>query len=147
MAIGAINSISIATLSPGITISTPVRQMRHSRHVRRAEVKLWTIPGKERRVSSAFFLRQHIRFGLELRVRGNRTRLRDYLAALNVLALNSAQQQPNVVSRRAFVQQLLEHLDARHHRLYRRPDAHHFHRLAYLHYPALHSPVATVPRP
>ena len=116
IAIGAINSISIATLSPGITISTPVRQMRHSRHVRRPEVELRPVAREERRVPSAFFLRQHIRFRLELRVRRDRARLRDYLSALDVLALHSAQQQPDVVSRHAFVQQLLEHLHARHHR-------------------------------
>src|SRR5688572_12706732 len=116
------------------------RQRRHSRHVRGPEVKLWAVSGEERRVSSTLFLRQHIGLGLELRVRCDRARFRDYLAALNVLALNATQQQPYVVSRHAFVQQLLEHLHARYYRLYRRSDPYHLYRLVHLHHAPLHSP-------
>src|SRR5687768_16529843 len=116
------------------------RQRRHPRHVRGPEVKLWAVSREERRVSSTLFLRQHIGLSLELRVRCDRARLRDYLAALNVLALNAAQQQPYVVSRHAFVQQLLEHLHPRHHRLYRRSDPYHLDRLVHLHHAAFNSP-------
>src|SRR5260370_17296159 len=117
-----------------------LRQRRHSRHVRRAKVKLRPVPGKERRVPPSFFLRQHIRFRLELRVRRDAPWLGYHLPPLDVLALHSAQQQPNVVSRRPFVQQLLEHLHPRHHRRPRRLDAHHFHRLVHLYLPPLHPP-------
>src|SRR5882762_4869073 len=60
-----------------------LRQVRHSRHVRRAKVKLRPVTGEERRVSSALFLGQHISLSLELRVRRYRPRLRDYLSSLN----------------------------------------------------------------
>src|SRR5688572_1665172 len=84
-------------------------------------------------MTSAFFLRQHVRFRLELRVRRDRTGLRNHLSALDVLALYSAQQQTNVVARHAFVQQLLEHLDARHHCLCCRPNTDNLHRLVHFH--------------
>jgi len=69
MAIGTIKLTSIVTLSPGITISTPSGKRHNARHVRRAEVKLWTVIGEERRMTSAFFLRQNIGFRLKLRMR------------------------------------------------------------------------------
>src|SRR5262249_14234823 len=99
------------------------RQRRHSRHVRRAQVELRAVATEEWRVASTSFLRHTIRLCLELRVRRDAARLRDYLAALNVFAVDTTQQQPNVVSRHALVQQLLEHFHARHHRRLRRPDA------------------------
>src|SRR6185437_7165386 len=64
------------------------------------------------RVAAAFVLAQHVNFALELLVRLDRTRLRDHLAALDVVFFNTAQQQSDVVARTAFVEQLLEHLDA-----------------------------------
>src|SRR6185503_48024 len=117
----------------------PRRQTRHSRHVRGAEVELRPVARKERCVPSPFFLRQHIRLGLELRVRRDRTRLRDYLPPLNVLALHSPQQQADVVSSYAFVQQLLEHLNAGDDGRLRWPDAYDLHTLVHLHLAALHS--------
>src|SRR6266850_1594408 len=65
----------------------PRRQVRHSRHVRRPEVELRPVAVEERRVPPALFLRQHVRLGLELRVRRDRPRLREHLPALDVLAL------------------------------------------------------------
>src|ERR1700741_1196755 len=115
------------------------RQMRHSRHVRRAEVELRPVARKERRVPPSLFLRQHISLGLELRVRRDRTGLRDYLPPLDVLALDTAQQQTNVVSGRALVQKLLEHLHAGHHCLGRGPDTDDLHLLVHLHLAALHT--------
>src|SRR5712691_640805 len=66
------------------------RQIRHPRYVRRPKVKLRPIAREERRMSSAFFLRQHISLSLELRVRRYAPRLRDYLPTLDVLALHSS---------------------------------------------------------
>ena len=68
MAIGVMSLRRTVMLSPGITISTPSAGY-HARHVRRPEVELRTIPHEERRVPAAFFLRQNVDFGLELRVR------------------------------------------------------------------------------
>ena len=113
--------------------------MGHARHVRRSEVELRPVAGEERRVPPAFFLRQHIGLSLELRVRRDAARLRDYLPPLDVLALHSSEQQPYVVSRHSFIKQLLEHLHPRHYRLERRPDAHYFHRLVDLHLAPLYS--------
>src|SRR5688572_32245337 len=90
--------------------------MRDTRHVRGPEIKLRPVTRKERRVPSALFLRQHVSFSLELRVRRDAPRLCNHLPALDVLALYATQQQTNVVACRAFVQQLLEHLHTRHHR-------------------------------
>src|ERR1051325_6799031 len=67
IAIGAINSISIATLSPGITISTP--SGKWATPVRGAEVELRPVTGEKRGVSPPLFLRQDVGFRLELRVR------------------------------------------------------------------------------
>ena len=45
------------------------RQVNHAGHVGGAEVELRTIVGKERRVTATLFLRQDVRFCLELGVR------------------------------------------------------------------------------
>src|SRR6266404_8969278 len=93
------------------------RQLRHARHVRRSQIKLWTISLKERRMTSAFFLRQDIDLSLELGVRRDRSTLCQHHPALDVFLRNAAQQQASVVARHAFVQLLLEHFDAGHNRL------------------------------
>jgi hypothetical protein len=54
------------------------------------------------------------------------------LPALDFLAVYAAQQQSHVVTRPAFVEQLLEHLDACHHRRARIADAHDLHVLTHL---------------
>ena len=56
-------------------------------------------------------LRQDVDRPLELRVRGDRARLADDLAALDVLALDAPEQEADVVARLALVEQLAEHLD------------------------------------
>src|SRR6185369_8313190 len=94
-------------------------QRRHSRHIRRPEVELRSIPAEKRRVPSSLFLRQHIYLCFELRVRRDRTRLCYHLPSLDLFSLNPSQQQPHVVSRHSRVQQLLEHLNAGHYRLSR----------------------------
>src|SRR5271165_6068562 len=52
----------------------PCVQLHVSRHVRSAEVELWPVAREKRGVPSAFFLRQHVRFGLELGVWRDRAR-------------------------------------------------------------------------
>src|SRR5580704_4366633 len=115
------------------------RQLRHARHVRRAQVKLRAVSLEEWRMTPSFFLRQNVNFRLELGVRSDRSALRQHHAALHIFFRNTAQQQASVVSRQSFVQLLLEHFDARHHRLARVAEAYNFHFLAYLHLAALDS--------
>src|ERR1022692_371053 len=81
-------------------------------HVGGAEVELGTVVVEERRVTSALVLGQDVDLRLEQGVRSVGTRLDDDLAALHVLALDAAEQQPGVVARLTLVQDLVEHLDA-----------------------------------
>src|SRR2546423_648624 len=76
---------------------------------------------EERRVAAALLLREHVDLGLEVGVRRDRARLGEHLAALDVLALDAAQQAARVVAGLAGVERLVEHLDARHDRLRRLP--------------------------
>src|ERR1700688_4232750 len=89
-----------------------LRQLHVTGYVRGAEVKLWTVAGKERGVTPAFFLGQHICFSLELCVGRDRARLANYLAALHIFFLCAAQQQTYVIACQAFVEQLAKHFDA-----------------------------------
>ncbi len=75
------------------------------------EVELRTITIEERGVTAALLLGQNIDLAGELGVRGNRTGLAENLAALDVLALDAAEQQTDVVASLAEVHGLTEHLD------------------------------------
>src|ERR1700729_3441993 len=72
-----------------------LRQRDHAGHVGGTEVELRAIVVEERRVTAALLLGQDVD-----------------LAALNVLALDPAEQQPHVVARLALVEELAEHLHA-----------------------------------
>ena len=74
------------------------RQLARTRYVRRTEVKLRTIALEERRVTTALVLGQNVNLCLELGVRRDRSRLRQYLATLNVFTLRATQQYTNVVA-------------------------------------------------
>src|ERR1039457_166078 len=74
------------------------RQFRHSRHVRRPEVKLRPVSFEERRVPPAFILAQYVNLAPELLVRRNRSRLGDHLPALHIILFNSSQHPPHVLS-------------------------------------------------
>src|SRR5207249_10531035 len=115
------------------------RQLRYSGHVRGSQIELRTIPLEERRMSPAFFLRQDVDLSLELGVRRDRSRLRQHHAALHIFLRDAAQQEAGIVARQAFVQLLLEHLDAGHDRLAGLPEADNFYFLAYLYLAALDS--------
>src|ERR1700757_1304495 len=104
MATGWISFTKMLVLLPGITISVP------SGHVGGAEVELRTVVVEERRVPAALVLGQDVDLALELRVRRGGARLGHNLAALDVLTLHTAQQQPDVVAGLALVEQLAEHL-------------------------------------
>src|SRR5690606_8845846 len=81
-------------------------------HVGGPEVELRTVVVEERRVPAALVLGQDVDLRLELGVRGGGARLDDALAALHLLALDTAQEQADVVARLALVEELAEHLDA-----------------------------------
>src|SRR5215212_5091579 len=85
---------------------------KHAGHVRRPEVELGTVVVEERRVTATLVLREDVDRTLEVGVRGDRAGLHDDLAALHVLALDAAEEQADVVTGLALVEQLAEHLDA-----------------------------------
>src|ERR1700738_702270 len=115
------------------------RQLYISGCVRRSKVKLRPVSREEWRVPPAFFLRQYVRFRLELRVRRDRRRLAQHLPALLFFLLRPAQQQSYVVSREPFVQQLPEHLDSRHDPLHRRTKTHNLYFFSHLYFAALYA--------
>src|SRR5690348_8818877 len=82
------------------------RQLHRTRDVGRAEVELRTVALEERRMTAAFFLREHVHLRLELRVRVDRAGLAQHLAALDLVALRAAEQDAGVVACLALVQQL-----------------------------------------
>ena len=89
---------------------------------------------------AALLLGQHVHLRGELGVRGDRARLGQHLAALDVVALDAPQQAADVVARLALVEQLLEHLDARDHDLAGGLDADDLDLLAHLDHAALDAP-------
>src|SRR6185437_12468005 len=87
-----------------------LRQRHHTGHVGGAEVELRTVVVEERRVPAALVLGQDVDLALELGVRRGGAGLDDNLATLDVLTLDTTQQQPDVVAGLALVEQLAEHL-------------------------------------
>ena len=77
-----------------------------------AEVELRAVALEERRVTPALVLGEHVHLGRELGVRGDRLGRGEHLAALDVLALDAAEEAADVVAGAALVEQLAEHLDA-----------------------------------
>src|SRR5262245_23762964 len=90
----------------------PVGQADVAGDVGRAEVELGPVAVVERGVAAALLLGQDVDLGLEGRVGLDRAGLGHDLAALDLLALDAPQQEPDVVAGLALVEELLEHLDA-----------------------------------
>src|SRR5215213_1448504 len=90
----------------------PLGEVGDAGHVGGAEVELRPVAREERRVTSALLLLQAVDLGFEFRVRGDRARLAENLAALDLLALGASQQGADVVAGLPLVEQLAEHLDA-----------------------------------
>src|SRR5215210_7625767 len=88
-----------------------LRELDRTGHVRRAEVELRAVVVEERRVPPALVLREDVDLRLELRVRRDRARLGEYLPALDLLALGTAQERTSVVAGLGVVERLLEHLE------------------------------------
>ncbi len=112
IAIGTIRCTSIGDVVARHDHLGAFRQVNHAGHVGGAEVELRTVVGEERRVTAALFLGEDVGLSLELRVRLDRTRLAEHLAALDFLALGAAQQRADVVASLALIEQLAEHFDA-----------------------------------
>src|SRR5277367_2553335 len=87
-----------------------LRQRHHTGHVGGTEVELRTVVVEERRVPAALVLGQDVDAALELGVRRGGAGLDHNLATLDVFALDTAQQQPDVVAGLTLVEQLAEHL-------------------------------------
>src|SRR4051812_11668500 len=81
-------------------------------HVRRTEVELRAVVVEERRVPATLVLAQDVDLRLEVGVRRRRAWLDDDHAALDVLALGATEQQTDVLTGLALIEQLAEHLDA-----------------------------------
>src|SRR5690554_689808 len=77
-------------------------------HVSGTEVELRTVALEERGVTTTFVLAQYVDFGFELGVRLDGARLGQNLTTLNVFTLGTTQQNTNVLTGTAFVQQLAE---------------------------------------
>src|SRR5690606_35319268 len=88
------------------------RQFAVTSHVSSTEVELRTVAFEERSVTTAFFLAQYVDFAFELGVRLDGARLGQYLTTLDVITLGAAQQDANVLTSTAFVEQLAEHFNA-----------------------------------
>src|SRR3954451_4280585 len=92
----------------------PLGQPDRAGHVGRAQVELGPVAVVERGVPAALLLGQDVDLGAELRVRLDRARLGQDLAALDLLALDPPDQAADVVAGAALVEELLEHLDPGH---------------------------------
>src|SRR6476469_8111751 len=93
-----------------------LRKLNTSSHVRCTEVELRSIPLEERRVSSTLFLRQHVHFGQEVRVRRNAARLGQHHSTLDLFLSNSTKKKSDVVACLTLIEKLPEHLDSSHDR-------------------------------
>ena len=81
-------------------------------------------------MTPAFFLRQHVNPRRKIGVRCDRTGLGQNLTALHAGAFDTAQQRADVVACLALIEQLAEHLNARHRRRRGGTDADDLNRLA-----------------
>src|SRR5207253_10244821 len=74
-----------------------VRQLDRASDVGGSEVKLRQVVGEKRRVTAAFLLGQNVNFRLELLVWRDRARLGNDLSAFDLILLQAAQQNSNVI--------------------------------------------------
>ncbi len=85
-------------MSPGIDHLGALGELDRTGNVGGTEVELRTIAIEERGMTAALLLGQDVDLTLELGVRGNGAGLAENLAALDVLALDAAEQTADVVA-------------------------------------------------
>ena len=95
----------------------PAQELGRAGDVGGAEVELRAVAREERRVAATLLLGQHVDAGGELGVRLDGAGLGEDLAALDLVALDAAEQAADVVAGLARVEQLVEHLYAGDHDL------------------------------
>src|SRR5581483_11452150 len=115
-----------------------LRQRDRTRHIRRPEIELGPVVRKERLVTTALLLRQHIHLPLEGRVRRDRPRLRQHLTPLHLLLLRAPQHRTDVVPRLTLIENLAAHHPTRTHRLLRRAARHEPHLVPRVEHALLH---------
>src|SRR4029077_5933169 len=92
-------------------------QFHGAGHIRGAEIKLWPVIGEKWSVTAAFLFAQHVNFRLKFLMWRDGAGLRDHLAALDLLFLQAAQQNADVIARTRFIEKLAEHFDVGRNRL------------------------------
>ncbi|VUS95616.1 hypothetical protein SB6413_05114 [Klebsiella pasteurii] len=88
------------------------RQFDGASHVSCTEVELRTVAFEERSMTAAFVFGQNVHFRFELGVRLDGTRLSQYLTTFDFFTFDTTQQNTNVLTSTAFVQQFAEHFNA-----------------------------------
>ena len=86
-------------------------QFNFTSYVSSTEVELWLVALEEWRVTATFFFGQDVDFSFKLGVRSDLTWLGQNLAALDVIALDTAEQDTGVVASLTLVEVLLERFD------------------------------------
>src|SRR6202022_4741129 len=114
-----------------------LRQLDLTGDVRGPHVELRPVALEELGVPATLLLGEDVDLRVELGVGLDRAGLGQDLAALDLLALDAAQQAADVVAGLAGIQQLVEHLDAGDHGLAGVVDADHLDLFVHLHLPAL----------
>ncbi len=87
-------------------------ELNGSRDVGRAHVELGLVALEERRVAATFLFGEDVHLGLEFGVGLDGTGLCEHLTAFDVVALNAAEQNTDVVAGLTLVEKLVEHFDA-----------------------------------
>src|SRR5690606_353315 len=100
------------------------RQHARTSYIRGADVKLRTVVGEERGMTTALFLLQNVNFALELGVGRDASGLSQYLTALDAFLVNAAQKYAHVVACLTLVELLAEHFNTRDDRLHIRAVTH-----------------------
>src|SRR5262249_54856869 len=110
----------------------PCRQLRYPRHVRGSQIKLRPVALDERRMPPPLCLRHSVACAFHFGWRGTPPPFAPPPPPLPFSLTHPAQHHPSTPPRHTFVQLLLEHLDAGHHRLARLAKPYDLHFLAHL---------------
>jgi hypothetical protein len=96
-------------LSPGITISTFTGSLHVTGYVSGTEVELWAVAVEEWRVTATFFFRQYVHRTLEVFVWFHATWFANNHTTLDLLFVDTAEQQTGVVTSFTAIKQFAEH--------------------------------------